>query len=322
MKQRNKIAVLLTALLLLSLTGCQLAQPDSPAQERDRLIGVWVTTEYLDLFDMESYLQDHAGQLFNGGEISETDMQPYAGRLYAVRTDKTLYGDSGTETVQEYVFEGMEGIPCFFALVPATETEESYHTMISDEALSGGQAALNETDTGFDIDLEATIYVASRPEQDVGQPAVWYFNPVYQTPDGQVYAKPGNSVQGSLLGGETWTHTLEEEGAVTWGGTAETYRTSVKISVAAMDPPDTIVLLQMDEASQVLDRASYPPEALPEKLTLNAEAAYLIAETHSGDRVTRELLDQEDSSLRTFRCREDGICVENTTELSWEQPEA
>lgn len=322
MKQRNKIAVLLTALLLLSLTGCQLAQPDSQAQGRDRLIGVWVTTEYLDLFDMESYLQDHAGQLISGGEITETDMQPYAGRLYAVRADKTLYGDSGTKTVQEYVFEGMEGIPCFFALVPATETEESYHTMISDEAISVGQAALNDTDTGFDIDLEATIYVASRPDQDLGQSAAWYFNPVYQTPDGQVYAEPGNGVHGSLADGEVWTHTLEEEGAVTWDGTTETYRTSVKISVAAMDPPDTIVLLQMDEAAQVLDRASYPPEAMPEQLTLDAETAYLIVETHSGDQVTRALLGQADSSLHTFRCREDGICVEKLTELTWEQPEA
>lgn len=310
MKRKNKIAVLLAALLL-SLTGCQLAQPDSAAQGQDRLVGMLVTEEALDLFDFEAYVQDHAGQLVHGGELTEADMQPYEGRLYATLTSKTLYSDDGsTAQTREYVFEGVNGISCFAAAVPATETETSYLATISDAALSDGQMNLSYTDAGYDIDLTATIYVSPQSYM------TFYFNPVYQTPDGQVYAVSGSCISSDLTSGEV-SHTLEEESTLTENGASTGQRTSVKISIAAMDPPETIVLLQMDESAQVLSQETYSPEALPEEWTLDAETAYLIAETHSGSRVTRELLDRDAEALKTFRCREDGVCVEQYTALIW-----
>ena len=50
MKQIKLTSILLALLLL--LTGCQLARPDvGTVQSGDRLIGVLVTRDYLDLFD-------------------------------------------------------------------------------------------------------------------------------------------------------------------------------------------------------------------------------------------------------------------------------
>ena len=34
------------------------------------MIGVFITTEYLDLYDMESYLNDHASSLVNDSSIT------------------------------------------------------------------------------------------------------------------------------------------------------------------------------------------------------------------------------------------------------------
>ena len=36
----------------------------------DRLIGAFITSEYLDLYDMEGYLNDHAASLMNNSSIT------------------------------------------------------------------------------------------------------------------------------------------------------------------------------------------------------------------------------------------------------------
>lgn len=66
-------AICLAAFLSGILAGCQLALEDAGADASEsRLIGVFLTTEYLDLFDFESYLKDNIGR-FSGGEINLDD---------------------------------------------------------------------------------------------------------------------------------------------------------------------------------------------------------------------------------------------------------
>ena len=50
--KRNLFAALITAGLLLSLTGGQLAKEESSSQ--DRVVGACVTAEYLDLMALEA----------------------------------------------------------------------------------------------------------------------------------------------------------------------------------------------------------------------------------------------------------------------------
>lgn len=49
--------------------------------DKDRLVGVFITTEYLDLFDHERFLQDNTDQLLSGKELGEADAGAYQGRL-------------------------------------------------------------------------------------------------------------------------------------------------------------------------------------------------------------------------------------------------
>ena len=69
----KKVTVTCLALaLLVSLCGCQLAQPEgSNSSKADRLVGVFVTTEYLDLYDADAYLEEYLKN--NAGSISDGD---------------------------------------------------------------------------------------------------------------------------------------------------------------------------------------------------------------------------------------------------------
>ena len=58
-------------LLLLSLLGgCRLAvEAEELPSGRDRLIGVFVTPEHLDLFNAEAFFNDHVNEILEGKEI-------------------------------------------------------------------------------------------------------------------------------------------------------------------------------------------------------------------------------------------------------------
>ena len=71
-------------LLLLSLCSCQLAREDGMnIQMNDRLVGVYITQEYLDLFDFDRYLNDNIHTILNRGEITVSDNEQYSTRIYA-----------------------------------------------------------------------------------------------------------------------------------------------------------------------------------------------------------------------------------------------
>ena len=79
----NKRILILVLAMTMFLTGCQLAVETVNEQgmhNSDQLVGVVVTTEYLDLFDMEGYLEDNLGSIMAGKNPDQSD---YQGRLYA-----------------------------------------------------------------------------------------------------------------------------------------------------------------------------------------------------------------------------------------------
>ena len=91
--KRNIIIIACVMLLafLLGLAGLSLAQSGTAdVLGKDRLIGVFITTEYLDLFDMESYFNDNIGKMTTGGDITiDGDSPKYQGRLYATLKDRS-----------------------------------------------------------------------------------------------------------------------------------------------------------------------------------------------------------------------------------------
>ncbi|HOG00513.1 MAG TPA: hypothetical protein PK438_01875 [Clostridia bacterium] len=312
-------ACALTAAFLLGLSGA-VALADRDAGEvagGDRLVGMLVTREHLDLFDAEAYFKDHADELLNGGMIGENSA--YQGRLYA-RLIEEFYTDAdGREhTSKRYTFEGVcEGIALFYA--DMSDEAGSYMATYGDEGISDGASSLNVTDEGRDIKLEGVIYVLPSRAG-----VTRYFNPVYQASDGSVYVQAGSgmSTDGFMDEGGAYTHTVSAAQTATENGVTKTDSVSVGISVRTMFEPVRIRIAQFDEQNALLFAAEYAPGALPESIRPVPGAQYLIVETFKKDPegeeiVSRALYTKESDSLEAFFARADGVCVAQSSALDW-----
>lgn len=315
------VAFFLAALMLSTLSGCQLAREEAGTSNyEDRLIGVFLTTEYLDLFDFKGYLNDNIGR-FSSGEIHiDGAAEKYQGRLYAELNPKTLTNqETGEKAVtEEYIFPGVEGITYFSARVPATAEREGYVTSGSDEAITDGHMNLNYGDQGNSTTMDGTVYVST------GHAQAYYFNPIYQSADGRVYATAGNGISAAGVQdeGSVYSQTLDATYTTAENGKTKTDSISVKISISEMSPPEKVTILQMDTDSTVVSRTEYTPGETPESILPEEKAEYIVVETHKTDRsgeayTTRKLYGKDSESLETFSCREDGICVKKWTQIKW-----
>ena len=96
---KKAISICLVFAIFVSLCGCQLAQPESGNHtEADRLVGVFITTEYLDLNDadayLDEYLKDNAGSISDGDTIV-LDSQEHLGRVYATFVEEPYQDEDG-----------------------------------------------------------------------------------------------------------------------------------------------------------------------------------------------------------------------------------
>ena len=327
---KNKIGMIILACVLavsfvLGATGAVTFATDEPTDNtgdasKDRLIGVFITTEYLDLFDSESYVKDKADKVLSGGEIGSSDSAQYQGKLYAILVDEP-YTDpetGETPTTKKFVFDGIEGIS-YFAARYTDESGTQYLGAGDDDAISDAHTGLHYTDAGDGIDMKGTIYVSVSKGSDV-----FYCNPVYQTAAGEVYLVSGQGVSygGELSAGMSGSQALKEEQTVTIDGKSETVSSSIEVSICFMDTPIGTSILQFDRDGSIVARADYAAGALPAEITASPDTEYIIAETHMSsadgkETVTRELFRQDDESLYAFSCREDGICIRQYCSIAW-----
>lgn len=307
MKIKTLLLCVLSALLL---TGCQLALPEKESDKGNRLVGVFITTEYLDLFDAESYLNDNLAS-FNGGEIKlDGDAEKYEGRLYA---------DFSGKDYQEVRFGEVEGIP-FFAAEILNDNSEPSNVTYSGDGLVESNIGVFYNDEEDKITLDGKVYIVPGIN---GQQH--YFNPVYQSLDGKVFVQSGNgmSVSGVQSQGSAMSHKLEETITVTENGKSKKKTAVINISVETMLPPQKIMLVQMDKNNNILKSDEYLPGKLPETIDTDANAAYIIAEAHKTDfdgkaLTERELYTNEDTGLTTFYENGTGVMASQYTQLIWQ----
>lgn len=323
MKHKGFIGMLFVAMCIFALAGCQLARADAGEEPTgDRLIGVFVTDEYLDLFDFEGYLNDNFGGISDGGIITEDQSRRYEGRLYAVLKELELVDEETgeTSTTKEYVFEGVNGASYFAATITEEDGNTSYTTTGSDETISDGHTGIFIGDDEEKTTLEGIIYIAATPGM-----ISRYINPVYQGADGRVYAVSGSgmTMDGAENEGGAFSQTIEETTTITENGESKKHSTSVKISLETMFSPVKIAILEMDENGSVLSHREYSPGQVPDRLAPNKQTEYIIVETHKQDSsgnalITRELIGREETNFTTFFRRGDDICVKRWTDLLWE----
>lgn len=283
MMKNKAILITLACVLILAftlgVTGKVSLTDEDPAQSQpDRLIGVFITE--------------------GAPAFSETDRSGEA-KLYARLVDDGDVSD-------EYVFEGLDGIP-FFAAKHTDKNGDYWKT--ENGGISDANTAFNTAEDSESIELSGTLY--TRASKAV-------FNPVYQTADGRVYMICGTAI--AMDGDMSSGFSVRDEHSVTVAGKSETVSTSVELSLRFMDTPVSAGVVQFDTDGNVLSRQEYAAGELPEKLEADKGSAYIIVETSFKEgSVTRELFEPEDDSIFAFYCRDDGVCVKQHCTVTWSQ---
>lgn len=307
----KKRAILLAAAVLFTLSGCQLAR-DQGETSGDQLIGVYVTTEYLDLMDMEAYLNDHLNEVVDGGTIvvEEGDARAYQERIYAVNV-------SDDPECPEYEFPGIEGVPVY--CVPVSNSDDDGYCWTPSRAPEVWQHNAYTAKDGMDaVVITADLYVSTDERHHE-----FYANPMYRTEDGKVYLVGGTGVSGDMgQAGTSISQTVEETSTMTFNGETTQQQCEVKVTIISVYPMEKTVLIQMDANSQVIGEEEFLPGQAPMEFTPEANTAYIVVETHrlsksGAQTVDRELFDREDTSFTTYQEGEDGFFCRMDTVIHW-----
>jgi len=300
---KRRIAVMLALALLLS--GCQLAVPGAETENKmdsDRLTGVFITTDYMDLSDSEAFRDAHVAEIL-AGSSTEFDAQQ-AQKVYAV------------ETETGFAFEGLEGmaLASYLKLPEGKAQANGYWISQIDEGLSDVQNSYFSGDTAETVQQTATVYVPVQAGE-----ILFYFNPIYQTDTGELYLIPGTGMSMNTDLEAQMTQKLEETSRRAEGGVSKEYSGIFEISVASIYIPSKVTLIQMDAGHRELCRAEYTPGQLPESITPDRNAAYILVEEHYEDGIRRSVNEPESEAIKVFHTLENGLCIQSNTIVIWDE---
>lgn len=298
------------------LGGCTLALPDAGIQEGgDRLIGAFITSVHLDLYDMEGYLNDHASQVMRGDSITVGSGSKYEGKLVAT-VDKEA-GESASQW--KISFGDIEGE---YILMPLNRDEEENETVenLCSAGISDPYLNYSVTDEGNSREISGTIYEVADGKED----STYYVNPVYQNEDGEIYALTGNGYSNGSgdSEGNSMAATLTAENSFTENGKKQKETDKVTVQFASMYRPVDTIIYQMNAANQVLKKVMYAPASVPDFVKLENGTAYILVETRketpSGELVSsRTLLDLngEEQYLETWYSLGNGLICRKDVEI-------
>lgn len=266
----KKLAIALILVLALMLPGCSLLREDGEPADADRLVGVYITENYIDSFDFEAYVQDNASSLSGGGEISREDTAKYTRRIYAEITDGKT----------SFPIEGIAFIAARYEKDGESYTGSDYGDKLADVHLS-----INVSD-----DMETTVLTGKLFADSGAGHMSAYCNPVYQQADGRVYLVPGEGVSANM---GSMTHSLSESCESAKKG-ERGYGMDITLEVEGRRPSEKLAVLLYSADGALLSRTEYAPEEMPEEIAAEG-AAWAVFEDYTADysgepQVTRQLI--------------------------------
>lgn len=208
----------------LAFGGCALAREELENPKKDRLVGVYLTKEYLEMEEPKIEM-NWKGELYL--EDSQTQIEGILGDL----SDESLLH-----------FEGVEGYG-IYGIRMHSESDSSVFS--SDEIFADIHLTLE--DNGEKI--EAVVYVGENG------PRVVYFNPIYQREDGTVYLRQGTGMSwDGFAEGAAMSQSMKESVSEGVKGeeTVKTFECAIEIRQST--EPRTTELLFLDGENKVLER--------------------------------------------------------------------
>lgn len=214
-------------------------------------------------------------------------LEPFDGRRYA------------TENGDDYDF-GVPGVPVFVSITAFSPDDPDYE---EDSAFnySIGMAASEEVersglhvfgdDNGDRYETGGSILLDAQCSTEL------YACDVFRTADGRYYAV----CTGEGYCGDGFGLSRSETHSWTLNGKKQSRTVSVSVSFAAYTATESVEFVWMDSDKNVLSRAAYAADALPETLAAPEHAALLVTAMQSVDGTTeRTLCTQDDLFARAY----------------------
>lgn len=320
-----KVIAILIALSILAavISGFQLKKPEAENKSTlgDRLIGTVITTESLNTFDMETYLEENIGSIVKDENhtVNAEDKKAYNNKIYArqvIKEDTTEDGEKVTH--KEYVFDDINGYWIFDAKIPSTETEESYTCLCSEGGFSNVQSKIHHTDNGLqEIELIADIYYSYEKWG-----TVFYMNPVYQESDGDIYCVEGmgysvSGDKGSIDGNSSGSQTLSDKITVNENGEETVYQSKVTINYIPVYVPVKTSFVFMDEDNKAISEAEFNTHQVPDELNVPKGTEYVIVLEKSEEGTETKVVGKGTEYAEFLYYENQGICSLGSVNLIW-----
>ena len=225
-------------------------------------------------------------------------LEPFDGKVYA------------TENGDDYDF-GVPGVPVFVTITAfepddpdyeeGSEFNNSVGAAVSDEVVgSGMHIKVDDNGSSYETSGEIALDALGRVEL--------YECYVYRTSAGDYYAEctqanGTNVCYRTPSANLNQTRTISTERSSDWRANGKTQSRSIKVSVsfAAYTAAESVDFVWMDSDKNVLSRAAYAADALPETLAAPEHAALLVTAMQSVDGTTeRTLCTQDDLFARAY----------------------
>ena len=324
-KMKIKVVTLLMVLCIVvaALSGPQLKKPEGENKSilGDRLIGTVITTEGLNTFDMEAYLNENIDSIVEDENhtVNIEDKQNYNNKIYARQVIKEDINEDGEKiTHKEYVFDDIDGFWIFDAKIPSTETEESYTCLCSEGGISNVKSNIHHTDNGAqEIELIADIYYSYEKWG-----TVFYMNPVYQESDGDIYCVEGmgyavSGDKGSIDGTSSGSQTLNDKINVNDNGEEIVYQSKVTINYIPVYVPSQIEFVFMNEDNKAIKEETFKPENAPEELTVPKSTEYVIVIQKNEEGSIADVIGKNCENAEFIAEDNDGYCSLHSVNLVW-----
>lgn len=267
--------LILTALLLLDLSGGILAQPEQPGAEQDRFVGFHLVYEPAPVPGEERSIEDEHWVEYGTQTL---DAGPYGSVSLPQKVLPGEEQDDGT-----YRFPGQEGLNFFFP----TLSDGSEKVLLSESQLEMTEQAVKADDLGTSYNYSGTLCYGPRiGEHEAGEDFCWTAYEVYQKADGTVYLNGHGS---SYAGGgdfgfsQTRSETERVNGAATQQSTL-----SLSVDVQMIPRPDAVSVQQYSQDQRLLREDTLTAGEAVDldgtwTLPWMEETAYTLAVKHNSD---------------------------------------
>lgn len=270
------LILIVSILLIIQLTGCQLAIEDSTiANKTEKLCGIFLTIGSETLPMNQPSLEDVDFSVNQDGQITFDDKS-----LITANSNKVEGQLIDNKTMK---FNGAQGY--FMGLIEIKEADGiTSQGLMADKEFHEGKISINHTDESEENSCEMTFSVGK------GFNEIVHMNPIYQRADGTYYTVFGNSTGFMGSGtdiGSVYSQTLDNTLTKTVDGKTITEKYSFKINVEVVEAADHIVIKEMNQDDELIKCTEYLPGD-PDDFTVGAYTQYIIVEDrNTSDVVTK-----------------------------------